>query len=140
MIFPEKPTCHNADWRTQGPFKVPEAHWRDPREHDGGPYKETFRTCYFCGSIHPEDLLKALQAGAIPRGSDWKYGWPHKFYIEGIPNPIAGQPAEVSSTYKDGVRTPTMGPAPAAVFAKWYNEHLQDEGFDDDAWNALSKA
>jgi hypothetical protein len=76
---------------------------------------EHFRTCSWCGSIHPRDLL------ATPRGTgsctdcgarnwedclggqrdaqrmhnfdpggwwlswaDWKYGWPHKMYVESL--------------------------------------------------------
>lgn len=136
MKFPEKPTCH-GDASQGGVFKVPEARWRPPREYDGGPYKETHRTCYFCGSIHPEDLLTALEAGARLGGSDWKYGWPHKFYVENLPNPIAGQDCDTgsSSRFENGQRIEEKlrGVAPAHGHAKWYNEHLQDAGFDDEA-------
>lgn len=134
MKFPEKPTCHQID----SVFRVSEleAKWREPREYDGGPYKQAFRTCYYCGGIHPEDLLNFLKAGASPHGSDWKYGWPHKFYIDGIPNPIAGEQVKVGSRGND----PIMGAAPQHVFAKWYNEHLQDAGFDDEAFAALTEA
>ena len=95
--------------------------WRKPRRG------EFFRTCSFCGCIHPEDLA-AVPAGSgcgyplcpEPRGelahvhfplpgedgrdhgfpegalhryvdtgwraswADRKYGWPHKFYVEGL--------------------------------------------------------
>lgn len=95
--------------------------WRGPRRG------EHFRTCSFCGSIHPEDLA-AVPAGSgcgyplcpEPRNelarihfpapgedgrereyaeglphryvdtgwraswADLKYGWPHKFYVEGL--------------------------------------------------------
>lgn len=40
--------------------------------------------------MHPQDLLTALKAGATLGGSDWKYGWPHKFYVSNIPNPHQG--------------------------------------------------
>ena len=85
--------------------------WRKPR---GGDH---FRTCSYCGSIHPEDLAaeiipagaclgcgavgfgahysRLLEAaepqehpydpgGAYPSWADQKYGWPHKFYVEGL--------------------------------------------------------
>jgi hypothetical protein len=107
--------------------------WREPR------YGDFFRTCSFCGCIHPEDLAAETagtgtcsvcgQAGwpacfgnqshagikaTVQRGeldvsdeerarvlamadehsydpggwyaswADWKYGWPHKFYVEGL--------------------------------------------------------
>lgn len=86
--------------------------WRAPRRGDH------FRTCSYCGSIHPEDLAaeiipqgKCLGCGAeslaahyrmdmeespgrpshvydpgagYASWADQKYGWPHKFYVEGI--------------------------------------------------------
>lgn len=87
--------------------------WREPR------YGDFFRTCSFCGCIHPEDLV-AEPAASGPKapcmrcgGEGWeacfrsqagsgeefhsynpggwhaswadrKYGWPHKFYVEGL--------------------------------------------------------
>jgi hypothetical protein len=92
VVWPERPTCHDADPHAQrfGP-----TFWREPRPlGEGSPYRETFRTCSYCGSIHPEDLYRHLTApaGAELHGADWKYGWPHKFYVEGIPNPAVGQP------------------------------------------------
>lgn len=52
-------------------------YWRPPR------YGEHFRTCSFCGSIHPDDL--AREDAWTPDWADRKYGWPHKFYTA-IPN------------------------------------------------------
>ena len=48
------------------------------------------RHCMYCGSMHPEDLANALRAGATLSWADFKYGWPHKVYVRGIPNPHAG--------------------------------------------------
>ena len=48
--------------------------WREPS------HGEHFRTCSFCGSIHPDDL-----AAEPVWSADWadrKYGWPHKFYVD----------------------------------------------------------
>lgn len=102
---------------------------------------EPFRRCSYCGSIHPEDLIRLLGEGAELHGADWKYGWPHKFYVEGIPNKTTEVVAKVGSTTKviDGVATTvnTLGPPPRECFVKWYNEHIQDEGFDDEARSAL---
>ncbi len=39
-----------------------------------------FRTCSYCGSIHPEDLLDLLSMGDTLSKADEKHGWPHKFY------------------------------------------------------------
>lgn len=84
--------------------------WRPARRD------ETFRTCSFCGSMHPADLAEMLGPVNGPcvtcgeRGwrkccdgqhdpaarhsydpgyvyaswADMKYGWPHKFYVEGL--------------------------------------------------------
>lgn len=66
--------------------------WRDvePSPRKDGSEGRPFRTCSYCGSIHPQDLLDAIKAGAVLGGADWKYGWPHKFYISNIPNPHQG--------------------------------------------------
>lgn len=62
-------------------------------------------------------------------GSDWKYGWPHKFYFE-IPNPDADKLVEVGSesgTDENGNRyhRPIMGHR-KFLHAKFYNVHLAD--------------
>lgn len=59
---------------------------RDDDENYGYPFKQ----CSYCGSIDPEDLIRFLKEGCTMHSADWKYGWPHKFYIDGIPNPKAG--------------------------------------------------
>ena len=53
-------------------------HWEDPRG------AEHFRRCSFCGSISPEDL--AAEPSWHASWADQKYGWPHKFYVEGVTN------------------------------------------------------
>lgn len=88
--WPERPTCHDSDFMSArfGPTS-----WREKGKklHPSNDTVQAFRTCSYCGSIHPEDLIEALKAGATLGGADWKYGWPHKFYVEKIPNPNAGQ-------------------------------------------------
>lgn len=113
MIFPPKPTCHEpmgSVFRYGNEFA-----WRDPKPMEGkGNEKHVIhhaRTCDYCGSIHPEDLMKI--EGLKLSLADFKYGWPHKFYIE--EGTLNGQP----------------------VWGKWYNAHLQDEGMDDETFNAL---
>ena len=41
---------------------------------------EHFRRCSYCGCVHPEDLV--AEVGWQPDWADWKYGWPHKFYVK----------------------------------------------------------
>lgn len=73
--------------------------WQPGRE--GAPY----RTCGYCGSLHPEDFATAdvARGGRVER-ADMKYGWPHKVYID-VANP---EPDRVycvgSSTEADGDR------------------------------------
>jgi len=38
--------------------------------------------CRYCGSMPPSETIRLLKdADTKVSGSDWKYGWPHKFYI-----------------------------------------------------------
>lgn len=97
MIWPDRPLCHDDDPQAQQYAGLDiDVGWRDPKRTEAMPYAPTYRTCWFCGSIHPEDLWHLLTDGTpieVHR-ADRKYGWPHKFYVDGIPNPIAGDMAE----------------------------------------------
>lgn len=63
-------------------------HWTR-REYQGGLWRtDHFRTCSYCGSIHPEDLLDLLEAGG-----SWLEevrGKPEKRILL-TPNPVAGE-------------------------------------------------
>jgi hypothetical protein len=80
--------------------------------------KDGLRHCSYCGSITVDDAIRFLKTpGTHFSGSDWKYGWPHKFYIE----PYG----------KDGKQ----------LYLKFYNTHLVDE--EDDMiikWGIISKS
>lgn len=66
-------TCHAEEIAGLGdrvPPKWKEVYWR----HDG--------CCSWCGSMSVEQAIRLLTTpGTRYSGSDWKYGWPHKFYI-----------------------------------------------------------
>ncbi len=48
--------------------------------------------CNYCGSLSIVEAIKLLKTpGTKFSGSDWKYGWPHKFYIEAQPMHGAGK-------------------------------------------------
>lgn len=102
--------CHGE----QPPHVVMPVAWETVRQ-------QPFRTCNYCGSIHPLDLLVYLiQRRADLQGADWKYGWPHKFYCK-LLNPRA-----VGQEYKG------KGPQPF-LSTKFYNLHfldLNEEEFD----------
>jgi hypothetical protein len=149
-----------GEWRTTGEVWVP----------------EPFRTCGYCGSIHPEDLFNLLTAplreGPCPvcdgpgeepsqddlqawhqwqsrkfahhtcsvtlGGSDWKYGWPHKFYVEGIANPEPGRLYVVGATSQGGRTTDVTYGTKPFLHSKFYAQHLKDEGYDEDTWNLFT--
>ena len=113
------------------------------------------RSCEYCGSMHPSDLAAAIRAGAKGHWADRKYGWPHKAYFDGVPNPHVGMPEAGSSCssksdrYPHEVREPrydqktgervadyvsyteTPRPASATVHGKFYTVHLQDATPED---------
>ena len=147
-IWPTLIACH-GDVTQGGVFKISPPEWREPSgQSDGGPYYRDFRSCSYCGSMHPADLLRVVSEGARLHGADWKYGWPHKFYIDDIVNKIAGQICRVGGVYcsaanldeskqrhpeavnwresEHGWQADLMGEAPTHLTAKWYNVHLRD--------------
>lgn len=95
MTTPEKSVAHKIgmNWAGQSSYPDGLADWRDATAPDlagGGRTTGRLRSCGYCGSMHPADLAAALKAGATVDWADWKYGWPHKLYVEQIPNPHAG--------------------------------------------------
>jgi hypothetical protein len=86
LVWPDKPICHGESPR----FASDGVAWRPPDTiYRPGYGYSSYRNCGYCGSIHPEDLMTiALAPDSKIKigGSDWKYGYPHKFYIENIPS------------------------------------------------------
>jgi len=133
--------------------------WRDatPPDIAAGRKTGSLRGCGYCGSMHPADLAAALLAGARLDPADRKYGWPHKFYVEGVPNPHAGMlesrystshPKQEDIDAGKMIRVPTGRfsestgepkfdwceagkPAPETTYGKFYTEHLQDASAED---------
>jgi hypothetical protein len=69
----------------------------------------SFRTCHWCGSVHPQDLLKlrdAQRIAHVDRSVDWKYGWPHKVYVD-VKNADQNQLYAIGSASSD--ERPTVG-------------------------------
>lgn len=122
---------YSPTWRPAfDPASVKQRCHNDPT-HTHYDNFQTFRTCSYCGSIHPIDLLSALKNGATVHGSDWKYGWPHKFYIEKVPNKYPDLPVVASwvSHIENGKSVLLCeGDHPAGPYhhAKWYNKHFLD--------------
>mgnify|MGYP001607407496 CR=1 FL=1 len=138
----------------QAPFRGEPWTWREPS------HGEHFRTCSFCGSIHPGDL--AAEAGWRPEWADRKYGWPHKFYVD-IPNRVPERLFAIGGTSRfheadrgryvpfeeltdeqaaiaarDGWTSSSWGPGSGIHFgtrpvhhAKFYTIHLADSALDE---------
>lgn len=118
--------------------------WRDPKPPETTGHTRTghLRACSYCGSMHPEDVANAIRAGATGEWADRKYGWTHKAYFEGVPNPHAGL-LEVrgSANFKpegreDWVQSGSHWheppkPAPEKTRGKFYTVHLQDATPED---------
>lgn len=134
MIWPERPTCHENETQTPD---LPVMWTTFSNEH--------FRRCMYCGSMHPEDLLTALADGGWLETADRKYGWPHKNYVR-IRNPFPDRIVEIGSEshWDDDlgrrVTTTMTGRQGQWIHAKWYNVHLLDAGYDQEARSALQAA
>lgn len=128
MSYPERPTCHDEDFQSERFGKAS----YEVRNADGA-YGVNAKHCSYCGSLSPEALVLILSnKGVSLELSDQKYGWPHKFYVSGIPNPLAGQTVKMGSkSWTDEVtgkrkHEDTMSPAPLTLTCKFYNVHLLD--------------
>ena len=69
------------------PLELSVAHEKDPTALQARPITwqrpddvHDYRTCSYCRSIHPADLLSKLQADPEIRLADMRFGWPSKFY------------------------------------------------------------
>lgn len=122
--------------------------WREPRvtprDHEGHPQRSNYRSCGYCGSVHPEDLLRFIESGNHGHAemADRKYGYPHKLYVD-LPNPLAGQLTVTSWSTEmvDGINTGRLIPGePTAEPELWsvtfYTTHLQ--GLPDEQFVALA--
>jgi hypothetical protein len=62
----------------RGDLNSCEGAWQ-PRLTVGG---HEIRTCSFCGGLHSADFVFLMSREDTGfSGSDWKYGWPHKLYV-----------------------------------------------------------
>lgn len=92
--------------RISDQYQIPNFHgeWvlRENKDRSGQPWLENYRYCSYCGSLHPADFMyQACKSGSGCKigGSDWKYGYPHKFYVD-IPNPNPDEKRLCGSTSK----------------------------------------
>lgn len=85
--------AHRGDWQAARFQLGGDVPWQAAVAPDIAAGRDTgrMRACAYCGSMHPADVAAAIRAGARGSWADRKYGWPHKAYFEGVPNPHAGQ-------------------------------------------------
>jgi hypothetical protein len=89
---------------------------------DGSPEPPgPFPQCSYCGSINIEGAITALStSGTHYSGSDWKYGWPHKFYLDVSCEPRRYCSSSGPGKNEFGYSTKTQ------EWCKFYSEHLLD--------------
>ncbi len=107
---------------------------RGLRDGDGVFIPDLYPTCSYCGSLSVEAMLQAFRTpGVHYSGSDWKYGWPHKFYIDIPCEPYRRVSCSRSylgeTTHEHGMFT--------SRHHKFYSTHLNDATVEQLAqWNA----
>ena len=132
-----------------------------PRTEDDPYDRSGYRQCSYCGSIHPEDMIRLLRdGGAKLEGSTKSY----KRYLI-VPNPIAGRDVKMGSSsgpvyaarfVGDDPKKPSQyapsdltdeerkagrysrdirGPAPNTIQQKFYMEHTTEA-----QWQEVVKA
>lgn len=159
----EKSIAHRHEMNMSGQQHYPDGlvPWRPEIQPDieSGRTTGRLRACSYCGSMHPADVAAAIRAGAKGEWADFKYGWPHKAYFDGIPNPHAGMlESRCSCThppqdeieagkwvkvptgrFSETTGEPTFSwheagkPAPTTTYGKFYTVHLKDATLEDRA-------
>ena len=136
MQFGEKPICHarESHYDTLG-----EDLWRPGHRDSDGRLFSFWRTCSYCDSMHPEDMIKLFAENKVASlsGSDWKYRYPHKFYIE-VDNPEADREVITGVQTHGGKVLKTFYVSIPTLSGKFYNDHLADE-MDEEARDAVCK-
>ena len=62
----------------------PKVHENDYSKAKYGDKEDGLAVCDYCGSMTPQDAIRILkEEHSNGSGADWKYGWPHKFYLTG---------------------------------------------------------
>lgn len=135
--------------------------WKDavPPDMLEGRTTGRLRACGYCGSMHPADVVAAIKGGAKLHFADMKYGWPHKVYLDDVPNPHAGTlesrssmsnppqdqidagkwvqvPCGYSQSNGEPLYSWYAAPTPAGskTYGKFYTTHLQDATPEDKAF------
>ena len=96
LFVPSSPVCHRGDNPLTATVVDPRPiHWRDehravanPAARDASARYVPYRTCSYCGSIHPADMIAALDNGGRFEWAVGKVGY--KAYVS-VPVDLADQ-------------------------------------------------
>jgi len=93
-------------------------------------------TCSYCGSITIDAAIAAFTTTGVEwSGSDWKYGWPHKFYLT---FPCPSYERIVGAEYNGGQRKDVRATVTTRNY-KFYCTHLRDATQEQlDLWNRVA--
>lgn len=89
-------------------------HWYVREHREDEPTRNPYRVCSYCGSMHPADVLDALEKGASA-----SFAKGYKLYIDGIPNPLAGGEYQTYNTSS----SPQIGEGWESYETGRYNTH-----------------
>lgn len=84
-----------------------------------------FPQCSYCGSITPEAFIEACRLGYRMEVADWKYGWPHKVYID-WPNPNPDEIRQTGERCVGGKTVEVIKGKYQTLYLKFYTIHLKD--------------
>ena len=100
---------------------------------DGAARDDPEPICNYCGSLSVEAMLKYMQTpGVHYSGSDWKYGYPHKFYVD-VPCTPYRRCTSAGPGKEDFGYSETK-----SEHRKFYSEHLEDATPEQiDEWNRV---
>ncbi len=125
MDFDTPTKAHDHDWAAgiHGPHGYAKRTRKQPPEAGIPDVEDPWAHCTYCGSLKPLDTIAFFQmAGMRFSGSDWKYGFPHKFYLTVPCEPFQDV---ISSHSKDGVTTYETGTRQTRNY-KFYLAHMDD--------------
>jgi hypothetical protein len=129
--------------------RIEQAHLNDPWSARFAPHtfavrpstptdpRDPYAHCSYCGSITVADMLTLMQTtGTKWSASDWKYGWPHKFYLDAPCEPFQ-RVVSMQTELVSGERVERPVYSTASVHhLKFYSVHLIDATDDQlSTWN-----
>jgi hypothetical protein len=121
---------HGAEPRFHKPGTPVMFRKRDRRDLGNNPEPNPFSNCDYCGSIDIDEVIQAFKTpGTHWSGSDWKYGYPHKFYVDLAVEPymaVKGSTSKWDELLGKSVNTLHEPSRCTTVHYKFYTDHLKE--------------